>query len=115
MIKIIEYIGKLCITYEDGQKIGEMIKKQINENGEVEISFENTQVVLSSFLTGAFGILFDGFLTKEQFNERVIIRDASQDTLSILDNVIENSWKYYSDREYAETVDKIISEKSLQD
>lgn len=93
-INVINIIGsKYCVSTEDGEKVYELIKKEISEKRNIEISFLNTELVTASFLMPAVGELYKDF-PEEVVAQYLSVKDLTRSGAISLKNVIQ-AMKYY--------------------
>lgn len=94
MIKIYDIIEKnIAISTEDGQKVFEVIKKEIeNGNEDIRISFEGVDMLISHFLNESIGELYSYFgKTKWDTLDNIEYIDIDEDDLELLrEKVIAN-------------------------
>jgi len=94
MIKIHDIIDKnIAISTDDGQKVFEVIKKEIeggNEN--IKISFDGIDMLISHFLNESIGELYSHFgKSKWDVLDKIEYTDIDEDDLELLhEKVIAN-------------------------
>lgn len=87
----------LGISAEDGQKVFDLINKNIAEGKIVTLSFKNITMLISLFLNVAIGQLY-GCLKEEKIRAQLKVEGLSADDLELLKRVIENAKKYYANK-----------------
>ena len=61
-ISVFNVVGNsFCVEADDGQKVYEIIKKALQENRKVKVSFQNVEMLTSAFLNTAIGQLYKDF------------------------------------------------------
>lgn len=94
MIKIYDIIEKnIAISTEDGQKVFEVIKKEIEKgNKDIRLSFEGVDMLISHFLNESIGELYSYFgKTKWDTLDNIEYIDIDEDDLELLrEKVIAN-------------------------
>ncbi len=105
--KIIELIGKNCITLEDGQKIYDLIYPELTAGHTVELDFTDVKIFISRFFNAAIGQLLKD-ITPDVLNKLLKFENLSPVGKAILKQVIENSKRYYYDENYRKAVDEVL-------
>ena len=80
----------LGISAEDGQKVFDLINKNIAEGKIVTLSFKNITMLIPLFLNMAIGQLY-GYLKEEKIRAQLKVEGLSADDLELLKRVIENT------------------------
>ena len=94
-VRIFDIVGgPLCVSAEDGQKVYEKIYPLVREGHKVVLSFDQIEIIISSFLNSAIGQLYEKF-TEEQIREQLTVRDMDQEDLTLLKRVVENAKAYF--------------------
>jgi len=98
-IRLTEIVGSdLCIASEDGQKVHDAIKKALQEEKRIQISFKNVDDLTSAFLNSAIGQLYGEF-SEDQLRESLTVSDASYEDLLLLKRVIQRAKEFFKDQE----------------
>ncbi|AQQ08460.1 hypothetical protein L21SP3_00237 [Sedimentisphaera cyanobacteriorum] len=63
-IKIAEFIGSLCVSSDNGQKLFSKLKSLLEENNKIILNFEGVEILISLFLNVAIGQLYGQFSKK---------------------------------------------------
>jgi hypothetical protein len=72
-IKIIDIIGdNLCIASDDAEKIYNIVYPLLKNGDKVELSFEGAEHIISSFLYGTVGELYENLMLHENLSEEEI-------------------------------------------
>lgn len=97
-ISLFRIVGStLCFLEDDGQKIYKMIKKALNEDRNVLISFEHVTVLTASFLNSAIGQLYGTFEEKKIQSLIKNMQYISPGDLELLRRVSEIANQYFKD------------------
>lgn len=98
-IRLTEIVGSdLCIASEDGQKVHDAIKKALQEEKDVRISFKNVDDLTSAFLNSAIGQLYSEF-SEDKLKASLAVSDASPEDLLLLKRVIQRAKEFFMDKE----------------
>ena len=87
----------LGISAEDGQKVFNLINKNIAEGKIVTLSFKNITILIPIFLNVAIGQLYS-CLKEEKIRAQLKVEGLFADDLEMLKHVIENAKKYYTNK-----------------
>ncbi|WP_041226037.1 STAS-like domain-containing protein [Crinalium epipsammum] len=104
-------IGKNCITPGDGQKVYDLVHPELLALHEVELDFAGVEIVASPFFNFAIGQLLRD-IEPETLNRLLKFSNLNTVGKQILKLVIENSKRYYSDPDFRNRVDQVISEQA---
>lgn len=107
--KIYDITGEYATDSESGQRVYELIYPQLLSSNSVELDFDGVGVLASAFFNFAIGQLLKD-IAPEKLNELLDIRNLSPHGTSILERVIENAERYYSDNRYRQAVDAALEE-----
>jgi hypothetical protein len=98
-ISVENVVGDLyCVDSDSGQKVYGLIKKRLLEDGNVELSFQNIEMITTAFLSTAIGQLYNEF-SEEFINQKVKVVNISKSGSVSLKHVIETAKLYYKDPE----------------
>lgn len=98
-IRLTEIVGSdLCIASEDGQKVHDAIKKALQEEKKIRISFKNVDDLTSAFLNSAIGQLYGEF-SEDDLKCNLAVSDASHEDLLLLKRVIQRAKEFFKDKE----------------
>lgn len=97
-----------AMTYDDGEKLYDLIVPQLQVNKVVELDFSEVETTSTLFLNAAIGRLYGSFdaATLEQLLKFCNLTPLD---CEILKMVIEDSKKYYTDPVYQAAVDKVMT------
>lgn len=101
-INIFNIIGdKTAMEAEQGQKIFELIDKALKESLNIDVSFQNIELITTAFLNTAIGQLYRDY--KEDFiREHLKISNLTNSGAIRLKRVVETAKLYYKDPERLE-------------
>jgi len=110
-LSIYELVGENCITKEDGQKVFDEIYPVLKSRNQVVLDFSKVNIFASPFFNFSIGQLFKDF-SLEEIKALLETKSLSQDGNNVLERVIDNSIKYYSNDRAMEIQNEVIKEKS---
>jgi len=100
-----------CTLPEDGDKIFDILKKTLNDDKKVIISFKNINSITSAFLNSAVGKLYGEF-EESKIKESLKIEDMLIEDKIILKRVISGAKLYFEDPErMINSIKKILGEE----
>ncbi|ARN56347.1 STAS-like domain-containing protein [Sedimentisphaera salicampi] len=97
-INAAEFVGSLCISSDDGQKLFDKLKPLLKENNKIILNFEGVEILISLFLNVAIGQLYGQF-SKDVIESSIKVQGLSNSDLQILERVKENALRYYNNPE----------------
>jgi len=107
---ILDQVGEVCITIDDGEKVYDLIHPELMAGRPVELDFAGVKVAGALFFNYAIGRLLDNLTTEDL--ERLLkmsnLTPLGRDTLKL---VIKHSNEYYRDPVVRKAVDEILSEQ----
>jgi len=108
-ISVKDIIGSSSTTIRDeGLAIYKIAKKELDNGGKVEISFDGITMVISSFLNASIGKLYGDF-PFEAVDEKVTVTGLDEDDMELLnETVIPNAKEYYSNPEKIEQIEQSV-------
>ncbi len=96
-IEIINIVGsEYCIEAEDGQLVYEQIRKAIDNGNKIILSFNNVEILTTSFLNTAVGQLYKEY-KDEQVKEIMSVENMSPSDQAKLKRVNDTAKLYYKD------------------
>lgn len=101
--------GKYATDAESGQQVYAAIHPQLLAGNSIELDFAGVSVFASAFFNFAIGQLLRD-LPPDILNTQLKIKQLSPNGLSVLERVIENAKRYYSDSQYQDAVDTVMAE-----
>ena len=97
-IRLTEIVGSdLCIASEDGQKVHDAIKKALQEEKKIRISFKDVDDLTSAFLNSAIGQLYGEF-SEDDLKDSLAVSDVSREDLLLLKRVIQRAKEFFKDK-----------------
>ena len=96
MVKIYDVIGKnIAISTEDGKKIFETLKNEIEKNeSHIVVSFEGIDMLISHFLNESIGELYSYFgKSKWDILDSIKYIDIDEDDLELLQKKVIPNYK----------------------
>ena len=103
MIKIIKVStvigGAICVATEDGQKLFDVISQSIEDDVQLEISFEGIELIISAFLNTAIGQLYGKF-PKDKIDKMLSYTHLEDDDRNLLRLVVANALRYFSNQDF---------------
>ena len=80
-----------------GSELYEVIRSALLKGKKLHISFYNISDISTAFLDSAIGELYNGEFSKKDIQEKIKIRNLSEDDKFILDRVVERAEDYFKD------------------
>jgi len=112
-IMVYSIVGNsFCVASEDGEKVLDVIKKNIDENINVIISFKNVEMLTSAFLNTAIGRLY-GVYADETLKSLLSVKDISIEDKMLLKRVIDTAKAFYKDKERVISIENDVIEGVL--
>jgi hypothetical protein len=109
MYKVYDTLGKCAITAEGGQKLYDQIHPCLLTGESVKIGFRRVKVFASPFVNFAFGQLLKD-VPAERLNQLLEFISLSDDGWDVINHVMANAKRYYSDEKYRTAVDTVITD-----
>ncbi|MBE8991408.1 STAS-like domain-containing protein [Nostoc sp. LEGE 12450] len=109
--KIFDLVGKYAISAESGQKIYDQIHPVLLADNPVELDFTGVQVFASPFFNFAIGHLLKD-IPADNLNRLVEFTAISSEGYNVLERVIANAKHYYSDEQFRNAVDAVLTEQA---
>ncbi len=110
-ISVFNTVGNsFCVEADDGQKVYEIIKKALQENRKVKVSFQNVEMLTSAFLNTAIGQLYKDF-TEEEIKRSLSVDNLANEDAALLKRVVSTAKLYYKNPEEMErSIAEILGE-----
>ncbi|WP_375473103.1 STAS-like domain-containing protein [uncultured Nostoc sp.] len=106
--KIYDIVEEYAITADGGQKLYDQIHPLLLAGEPVELDFTGVKVFASPFVNFAFGQLLKD-IPAEKLNQLVEFTSLNADGWDVLEHVMANAKRYYSDEKYRTAVDTVIT------
>jgi hypothetical protein len=107
-IVVREVINELGSSFEEGQKIHDLISPALANGEKVEVDFEGTRYIDVPLLNVAIGQLLKDH-PKERVQALLHVQNLNQLNRETLELVIEKSSRYYTEPRYREAVDRYLA------
>ncbi len=110
-ISVFNAVGNsFCVEADDGQIVYELIKKALQENRKVKVSFQNVEMLTSAFLNTAIGQLYKDF-SEVEIKNNLSVDNMSKEDASLLKRVVGTAKLYYKNPEEMEkSITEILGE-----
>ena len=109
ILKIYDITGEYAISADYGQQVYDQIHSDLFDGRAVELDFAEVKVFASAFFNFAIGQLLKDIST-DDFHRLLQISSLSPNGASILDQIITNAKRYYSDSQYQTAADAVMEE-----
>lgn len=100
-IKVFSLVGKNAISMTSGEKLYNEIKKHIKGSEVEELDFEGVELFASPFFNASIGLILRD-LTISELKEKIVIVNLNSVGLDLLNLVIDNALKFYSNERIVE-------------
>jgi hypothetical protein len=107
--KIYDTVGEYAITADGGQKVYDQIYSELVAGNPVELDFTGVKIFASPFFNFAIGHLLKD-IAADDLNRLVSFTNLNENGQNVLERVISNAKRYYSDPQYREAVDTVLEE-----
>jgi hypothetical protein len=110
-IDVYNLVGsQLCVASDDGEKVYTLIKKALDEDKSLVISFRNISMITSAFLNAAIGQLYRDF-QESVIEEKIRFTDIDPDDDEIVKKVKSTAKLFYENPERMEqSIREILGE-----
>ncbi|MEH1920652.1 STAS-like domain-containing protein [Nostoc sp.] len=109
--KIFDLVGKYAISAESGQKVYDQIHPVMIAGNPVELDFTGVEVFASPFFNFAIGHLLKD-IPADKLNQLVEFTAINSEGWNVLERVIANAKHYYSNEQFRNAVDAVITEQA---
>ena len=110
-IIIKEKCDEFCLLIEDGKKIYDIVLPSVKNGVNIELDFEGVTVFSSPFFHSALGSILE-YVSYEDFNKFVKIINLHESGKNLLKRVMEDSRRYYTDKNYRNALDSALKDLS---
>ncbi len=110
ILKISSTIGDTCITVEDGNRVYDIIHPQLVKSRDTTLDFTGVKIFASPFFNAAIGQLLSDIKIK-QIHSHLQIVGLSPNGEHILNRVLENAQRYYTNPSFRNSVDKVLAQQ----
>jgi hypothetical protein len=109
--KIYDMVGEYAITADGGQKVYDQIHPELLASNPVELDFTGVKVFASPFFNLAIGQLLKD-VPVDSLNRLIKFTSVRSNGWNVLERVVANAKRYYSDEQFRNAVDAVIAEQS---
>lgn len=106
-------IGPRCIVKEDGQKIFDKIHDSLKKGETVTLDFDGVRQFASPFFNDAIGQLLKE-ISELKLRRLLQVEGLNETGRMVMERVLENAARYYSDQDYQRIVDDILDQQALE-
>jgi hypothetical protein len=107
-IVVREIINDLGSSFDEGQKVHDLISPALARGEEVELDFTGTRFIDTPLLNAAIGQLLKDH-PKERVKALLRVQNLNPVDRDLLELVIEYSSRYYTEPRYREAVDRSLA------
>ncbi|MFA5519723.1 MAG: STAS-like domain-containing protein [Spirochaetota bacterium] len=110
-ISVFNIVGNpFCVDAEDGEKVYSLLKKALNEDQKIKISFQNVEMLTSAFLNTAIGQVYRDF-KEDIIKSNLSVEYLSPEDMALLKRVNSTAKLYYKNPERMQnSIDEILGE-----
>jgi Icc-related predicted phosphoesterase len=111
IINVFNIVGNnFCVDTDDGQKVFDLIKKALQEEKKVKLSFQNVEMVTSAFLNTAIGQLYRDF-KEDKIKNSLSVEQILPEDSALLKRVVRTAKLYYKNPErMKDSIKEILGE-----
>ena len=113
-IELVELIGEICSSLDDGQKLYRRIYAEIQKGHSVELDFAGVRKVFTPFLNASFGHLLEHY-EKEKVMQKVILCNIEADHLQRVNSFIDQEDQRGSEATTREIMKELFADDELSD
>ena len=110
-INVYSIVGsKFCVEADDGEKIYELIVKELSDNKKIDLNFQNIELITTAFLNSAIGKLYKDF-SEETIKNYLSVSEISDTAAISLKRVVENAKMFYKNPQaLQDSINNILDE-----
>ena len=112
-IDVLQLIGPVCMTYDDGAKLHDAFRPAFDRGETVELDFDGTRVFVSQFFNAAVGQLLKD-CSVEDIRQRLKFVNLPPAANAPLSRSVENAERYYHDPKYREALDRVLADQAVE-
>ncbi|EAI7262555.1 DUF4325 domain-containing protein [Campylobacter lari] len=110
IININQLTNSQCILSEDGEKVFAEIKKVLETEDKVVLSFKDINILTTAFLNSAIGNLYNDF-REEYIKEKLSVENMKDEDKAMLKRVTDNAKNYYKNSgKISQSIKEILEE-----
>ncbi len=113
IINVYDIVGEFAMAADAGEKLYDKIYTQLQQSKSISLDFTGVKIFTSCFLNIAIGQLLKD-IAREKLYELVEFTGLSQQHQKLIAYVIDNAERYYSDENYRNAVDTVMSQKASE-
>ncbi len=112
-LRIKDMVGPRCIIKDHGQLVFDSIHDPIQSGETVVLDFSEVTQFASPFFNFAIGQLLKD-IDVEDLRKRLQIENLEPTGKLVVERVLENASRYYTDIDYREIVDSILAQQAKE-
>ena len=109
-IRVHDFTGELCMTYEEGQALLELLRSAVDAGG-ADLDFTGTRLHMPPFFNAGITALLEDY-TLPELRSRLVIRNLPAHAVETLKRCLENGDPYYHDPAYQKALDKVPDDQA---
>ncbi len=94
-IRVVDLVGPICVSTDDGQRIYDTIAPLLRTGRPVALSFAGITTVIAAFLNVAIGQLYGEF-SDAHIRTHISVSDLDAQDTALLHRVVENAKVYFA-------------------
>jgi hypothetical protein len=110
-VSVIEYVGPLAITTEDGEKLFQLLEKALSQGIAIDLDFEGVTTLTSVFLNAAIGHLYSG-LSEEVVQSKLTFTGLAEEDRELVALVTERAKEFYADPAVRQALEEAEAEEN---
>jgi len=112
IIHVFNMVGSgFCVEADDGQKVYGLIKKALHEGRKIKLSFQNVEILTSTFLNTAIVQLYRDF-SEEKIKSSLYLENMLLEDKALLKRVTATAKLYYKDPDgMQKSINEILGEE----
>jgi len=112
VINIFNIVGSsFCVEADDGEKVYTLLKKAVENNKKVTLSFQNVEMLTSAFLNTAIGQIYRDF-DEELIKKLLSVDNMLPEDKVLLKRVTKTAKLFYKNPErMLQSINKILGEE----
>lgn len=109
VVTVYEIAGEYAIDAASGQNVYGLVHPELSQGHGVELDFSGVNVFASAFFNFAIGQLLSD-ISHETLDRHLEVKNLSDDGQFVLERVLDNAKRYYSDADYRSAVNTVMEE-----
>ena len=111
-LQLTETIGSECTSLDQGEKVYQLILRDLKDKKTIEVDFQGVQTLFSPFLMGSLGKLL-GHFEKEVLMQRLAFCNISPDQLKTVNEFIDRADARSTEQGDLQTMKELFEEDEL--